>query len=91
MTGAAGGQSATGHRRRFSVSLDSYRRLSQEGISWETRPRSVMGMISSAAALKAFALSTRCCGAAGQRPGGTWSWLRRASTPWPSNRSSGHH
>jgi hypothetical protein len=90
VTAAAGGLSAIAHHRRLFVALNSYRRPSQEGISWETRPRSVMGMISSAAALKAFALSTRCGGAAGQHPGGTWPWLRRASTSGPSNRSSGH-
>jgi hypothetical protein len=53
----------------------------EKGISWETRPRLVHGMISSAGlAVRAAALSIRCCDA-GERPGGTWSWPPRLGTP----------
>lgn len=63
--------------------LDSYRRPFQKRrFSWETRPRSVHGVINSAGvAVGVSALSTRCWGVAGQRPGETSSWSRRSGTP----------
>lgn len=84
-----GDVSATGYRRRQVLCLPGSVPLTfpREGISWETRPRLVHGMISRAGvAVRVSALSTRCCGAAGKRPRGTWSW---SSTRWPPNSRSG--
>ncbi len=89
--GAAGGLCATGHHEwRGSCAAARFVPLTfpGRGFLWETRPQLVHGIISSTVAVRASALSTRCCGATGKCPRGTWAWSRRSDTRRPPKGSS---